>query len=66
MKRTITKKKQTPRKTKDAQCSCSPPAERCSASPQAVIPPPQLIPPVYYTGHDTLWHRISLWAAWVS
>ena len=69
MKRNITKKRErnkTQEKTSDAQCNCSPPADRCPVSSRAAIRPARPTPPCLYTGHDVPWYGIPLWLVWVS
>ena len=52
--------------TSDAQCSCSPPADRCPVSSRAAIRASRPTPPRLYTEHDVLWYGICLWLVRVS
>ena len=54
------------KKTSDAQYNCSPPADRCPASPQAAIGRPRPAPPSLYTERDGPWYGTSLWLVQVS
>ena len=62
MKRNITKKRKGGRGNSDAQCNCSPPADRCPSSDLPLL----ANSPSLYTEHDVLWCGISLWLVWVS
>ena len=63
MKRKKTKKRGGGgKKTTDAQCNCSPPADRCQSSD----PPLPANSPCLYTGHDVPWYGIPLWLVRVS
>ena len=53
-------------KTSDAQCNCSPPADRCPVSSRAAIRPSRPTPPSLYTGHEVPWYGIALWLVGVS
>ena len=68
MKKNITKKGRGGgrKKTSDAQCNCSPPADRCPVSSRAAIRASRPTPPRLYTGHDVPWYGIALWLVQVS
>ena len=54
------------KKPSDAQCNCSPPADRHPVSSRAAIHASRPTPPCLYTGHDVPWYGIALWLVQVS
>lgn len=54
------------KKTNDAKCNYSPPADRCQTPPPPFLnpnwPPFWVTPCNLYTGHDVLRFGISLWS----
>jgi len=54
------------RKTSDAQCSCSPPADQCTSHRWAAIPAPWPTPPSLYISVTSYGTEYTLWPVWVS
>ena len=52
-------------KASDAQCNCSPPADRYPDSSRAAIAAPRPTPPVSILSM-TPWYGIALWPVWIN